>query len=200
MALLLLSAITMTTTQAVAQAYANKNVTQCLLDTNYAVRSHFDTLNLPSWVLVFPNVTSGIALPLIYITILEFLSAQSPHTMKGLLLGAFYAVRGIFTILGCSLVFPFANNMWQDKREPFDCGLSYYTTSTLLGATGLVLFCLAARWYQYRQRDDEPFDGRFAEAWVQRQIQAREVAAAENSEVGLLGNASILDYGTTIGT
>ena len=204
MVLLLLSAVSMTATQMTAHYTSpNKMNVSCLFDTSYQYHN-FTTLDLHAWVLVFPNLTNGMAVPLIYITILEFISAQSPHTMKGLLLGAFYAVRGLFTIIGCFLVFPFTNRLWAPQQgKLFDCGVSYYVSSVLLGVIGLAVFGLAARWYQYRERDDIPYGPRFADAWLQRQIQARQKAMAESvrgNGAQLLGNTSILDYGTTVGT
>ena len=44
----------------------------------------------------------------------EFISAQSPHTMKGVLVGLLFAVRGFFQLIEALLLFPFsANDIWN---------------------------------------------------------------------------------------
>ena len=198
--LLFLTTVAMTATQMVGHHYQQDNNASCLFSTNYSAFSNFPTLNLPSWVLVFPNLLNGFALPIIYISILEFVSAQSPHTMKGLLLGVFYAVRGFFIIMGCTLVLPFAKGLW-DKHEGklFNCGVSFYVSVSLLGVVGLVVFGVAVRFYRYRQREDQPYDPRYVEDYYQRYIKTRR-DLKDGSEEGVLSNNSILDYGTMVGT
>ena len=110
------------------------------------------------------NVLYGIAAPLISITVYEFISAQSPHTMKGLLLGVFYAFKGLFITLGSILTIPFAQEtLWGDQHGLFDCGFYYYLSYSVFGVIGLVVFILAAKWYHYRERDDPPYRFQYAE-------------------------------------
>ncbi len=58
-----------------------------------------EPLNLHWWVLIFPNLTKTFALDLIMASAFEFISAQSPHTMKGVLVGMLFAVC-------CAWIFP----------------------------------------------------------------------------------------------
>ena len=165
MFLMLLTSLTMLTTHIIGNHYqeSHRNSTHtdisCLFNSNYSEEMS-PTLHLPPWVHVFPNVLNGMANPLVYITILEFISAQSPHTMKGLLLGAYYAVRGLFTIIGYIFVFPFVFPKGWKTRDGslLDCGVGYYIFNSLFGAIGLVLLLTAARWYQYRQRGERPYE------------------------------------------
>lgn len=129
------------------------------------------TLQLPSQILLILNLLNGIAAPLLTITVLEFISAQSPHTMKGLLVGVFYAFRGVSIILGSVLTFPFMqNSLWAGHNGVFDCGLFYYLCNTVLGVAGLLAFVKAARWYRYRERDDPPYGHQYAEEYYSRYI------------------------------
>ena len=207
MALTLVAAMSMTVTLMGAHVHQHKTNSSsseapCLFNFSYFQPTPaMDNLNLPSWTLIFPNLLSAIAIPLTYITILEFISAQSPHTMKGLLLGVFYAVRGLFTITGCALVFPFANNLWLAREgRLFDCGLSYYTFNVVIGVVGLVVFCLTARWYQYRQREDRPYHHGYVEDCYQRymstQMPANVVSPEDEGRLELPGNTRVPDYGT----
>ena len=126
------------------------------------------SLEFPTEVLVINSFIDGIASPLINITVLEFISAQSPHTMKGLLLGVFYAFRGLFFTLGCVATFPFAQEFWKYHYGIFDCGFYYYLSNSVLGVIGLVVFLTAARWYRNRERDDPPYSHQYAEDYYSR--------------------------------
>ena len=53
---------------------------------------HYSTLNMHWSVLIPPNVLVGIGPLLVDTTALEFISAQSPHSMKGLLVGVFLSL------------------------------------------------------------------------------------------------------------
>ena len=128
-------------------------------------------LNFDIPVLVLPNLLGGIAFPLVYVTILEFISAQSPHSMKGLLLGIFYAFRGFFTLIGCVLIFPFAQEKyWKDTAHVTDCGFYYYLLSTVLGLVGVAAIPAATKWYQYRVREDRPYGPFYVEEYYSRYL------------------------------
>ena len=145
---------------------------KCLFLSEYKLfNKHNNSLSLefPTEALVIYSFIDGIASPLINITILEFISAQSPHTMKGLLLGVFYAFRGLFFTLGCVATFPFAQEkLWGDHRGIFDCGFYYYLSNSVLGVVGLVVFLMAAKWYRNRERDDPPYSHQYAEDYYSR--------------------------------
>ena len=170
--LMVASIISMLIIQAVANHYSLENGSvnnTCLFLEKYPTHNHFYTYEFPTQVLVITNVLYGIAAPLISITVYEFISAQSPHTMKGLLLGVFYAFKGLFITLGSILTFPFAQEtLWGDQHGLFDCGFYYYLSYSVFGVLGLVVFILAARWYRYRERDDPPYRHQYAEDYYSR--------------------------------
>ena len=171
MVLKVTTVITMFIIQVVANSTASHEY-KCLFLAEY--REHNDnhftqTLDFPTQTLIIINILNGIASPLINITVLEFISAQCPHTMKGLLLGVFYAFRGLFITLGCVATFPFAQEkLWGDHRGIFDCGFYYYLSNSVLGVIGLVLFLMAAKQYRNRERDDPPYSHQYAEDYYSR--------------------------------
>ena len=139
-----------------------------------------------------PNLLMGMAVPFIYITALEFISAQSPHTMKGLLLGVFYAIRGFFIILGCVFTFPFAQTeLWQDCDKTLNCGFYYYLMNTLFGIGSMLVFMVAARWYQYRKREDRPYDHYYAESYYSRYTSPKQDDTQVNLDVSTQKYGSI---------
>ena len=148
---------------------SNNISSNCIFLNYYHDNGIIVTLQFPTQVLFLLNLLNGIASPLINITVLEFISAQSPHTMKGLLLGVFYAFRGLFITLGCVVTFPFAQEkLWGDRHGIFDCGFYYYLSNSVLGVIGLVVFLMAARWYRNRERDDLPYSHQYAEDYYSR--------------------------------
>ena len=148
------------------------------------------TFGLPSQLLVVLNLLNGIAAPLLAITVLEFISAQGPHTMKGLLLGMFYAFRGVAITLGCVFTFPFMQeSLWAGHNGVFDCGVFYYLCNTVLGVAGLLAFVAAARWYCYRERDDPPYGHQYVEEYYSRYI-----SSAPTSRTRLIEDET-QDYG-----
>ena len=145
MVLKVTAVITMFIIQVVAN-YTASHEYKCLFLSDNRNAIFTQTLEFPMQTLIIINMLNGVSSPLIKITILEFISALSPHTMKGLLLGVFYAFRGLFITLGCVTTFPFAQEkLWGDHHGIFDCGFYYYLSNSVLGVIGMVVFLMAAR-------------------------------------------------------
>ena len=193
MVLKVTSVITMFIIQVMANSTASHEY-KCLFLSEYREHNnnHFtQTLEFPTQTLIIINLINGIASPLISITVLEFISAQSPHTMKGLLLGVFYAFRGLFITLGCVLTVPFAQEtLWGDHRGIFDCGFYYYLSNSVLGVIGLVVFLMAARRYRNRERDDPPYSHQYAEDYYSRYA-SRPTTRLVEEEVESYGSINI---------
>ena len=84
--------------------------------------------------------------------------------MKGLLIGTFYAIRGIFQLLGVLLfIFPFLG--WRSSSSFPSCGFVYYLIIILISIFGLILFAWMSKKYQYRQRDEPDKIYQYAEEY-----------------------------------
>ena len=122
----------------------------CMLTTQESV-----TLNL-SWVVVLlPATLQALAPAMIVTTILEFITAQSPYSMRGLLVGLFFAIMGFFQLLGSLILLPFyLPHFWSTEGNTpvVNCGFGYLITLCSIGIGGFLLFLLASRRYQYRER------------------------------------------------
>ena len=100
---------------------------------------------------------------LVIATTLEFISAQSPQSMKGLLVGVFFAIRGLFQFLNSIVIIPLSlNQPWASKEmiehpPVTNCGFVYLALTSVTGLIGLILFSLAAKRYKYRTRDEGMF-------------------------------------------
>ena len=112
-------------------------------------------LNLSPHILIIQSFLAAIAYILIYGGVFEFICAQSPHSMKGVLIGILYAVKGLFQLIGVlGILFPFG--FWTESDR---VGLVYFMVNIVISVGGIVAFAVAARKYQYRQRE-EIFEGR----------------------------------------
>ena len=113
------------------------------------------TLNLPWIVLLVPTTLQAVAPAMMTATILEFITAQSPYSMRGLLVGMFFAIMGFFQFVGSLILLPFyLPHFWSTEgNSPLvDCSFGYLVTICAIGTGGLLLFLLASRRYQYRGR------------------------------------------------
>ncbi len=75
---------------------------------------------------------------LLYTALYEFMCAQSPPSMKGLLIGLSFAIKGIFQAIGSLIIIPFG---YFPPSFP-NCGLWYYGINTLLSFFSLIVHIL----------------------------------------------------------
>ena len=153
--------------------------TSCLFTSEYRDNANYTqsyTLDFPVYYLILPNILAGIGLPIINVAILEFISAQSPHTMKGLLLGVFYHCRGIYSLIGNIAVFPFTFQIsnWSQHSPFLECGFLFYIYNSLLGVVFIVVAIAAFKRYRYRQREDKPYDHRYVEEYYGKYARQRD--------------------------
>ena len=71
---------------------------------------------------IIPRSFMALSDMFIYIALYEFICAQSPHSMKGFLIGLSFAIKGLFQALAALLVIPFS----QIKSLFPSCGMYYY--------------------------------------------------------------------------
>ena len=119
--------------------------------------------------LIFLHILSATGYMLFYIAAYEFICAQSPHAMKGLLIGIFFTIKGVFQLIGALILVSFTK--WSIAIEtPFlSCSFVYNLINILVGLIGLVAYTWVARRYQYRQRDEPDNIYRYAEEYYGRQ-------------------------------
>ena len=133
----------------------------------YSFINSSETLHINSFFLFVPNFFYFSGYLIFRISIFEFICSQSPHSMKGLLIGTFYAIRGVFQLLGALLfMFPFLG--WRLSSSFPSCGFAYYLINIIVAIIGVVLYTWAARRYQNRQRDEPDNVYRYAEEYYEK--------------------------------
>ena len=175
----LLGVISMLITDAVGHSVVSKNIStnatvQCIFQvTTFNYTIDHQPLNMHWYVLIPPSVFLGIGPLVVIATTIEFISAQSPHSMKSLLIGVFFAIQGFSKLIGYLLTLPFsASNYWKDKSG-ISCGSVYLLIISIVGLVGLISFSVAAMRYKYRKRDDENFRQRDVEEVYTRYLSQR---------------------------
>ena len=102
-----------------------------------------------------------------YIAIYEFIYSQSPHSMKGLMFGTFFAIRGVFQLLGALMfIFPFLD--WNTSTTFPSCGFVYFLMNMIAALFGIIAYIWVSRKYRYRQRDEPDNIYRYVEEYYSK--------------------------------
>ena len=148
MFLVLLSLVASVSMDTAGHFEAGNNTTQCMMTLVY------DDLQSPSpqnpALLLIQLTLSALSHMLIYTAVFEFICSQSPHSMKGLLIGVLYAIRGLYQLVAALLVLLFA----LPPIHPISCGFWYYVTNIVIGVVALLVYMCVAKRYRYRVRDE----------------------------------------------
>ena len=115
-------------------------------------------------------ILNGLVKMLFYVAAYEFICAQSPHAMKGLLIGTFYTIKGVFQLIGALVIFvPFYTYRLTTNLP--SCGFVYYLVNIVVAVISLVAYTWVARRYQYRQRDEPDNTYRYAEEYYDKTLE-----------------------------
>ena len=142
----------------------------------HVTSDHTKALRLHWGFHIIPNLFIGFCPNLILATAFEFISAQSPHSMKGLLVGVLFATKGLFQLSSAILLLPFSiPEMWSQEQfvsnpKAINCDFGYFFITCALALIGLILFAVMAKRYEYRERDDPPFNQAIVEEVFARNV------------------------------
>ena len=78
--------------------------------------------------------------------------AQSPHSMRGMMVGLFFCVDGIFSTLSALILFGFSQGNWSTAS--LSCGFWYYIVFVILGTITFVPYVVFSRKYKNRIRGE----------------------------------------------
>ena len=87
---------------------------------------------------------------------LEFLYAQSPHKMRGMMIGLFFLAWGVATGTAQALIkiFSYTNK----PASLLTCDFWYYLSYQCLAVLGFVAYAVLLRNYKNRQRGEQDSD------------------------------------------
>ena len=114
-----------------------------------------------AYVPLFQEVLSALSNMLISIGAYEFICSQSPSSMKGVLIGLLYAIRGLAGILTYSLII-FLSLGWHTALLP-SCDIIYNVVIALISLVAMVVYVTVAKKYKFKVRDEPCNDYRYVD-------------------------------------
>jgi peptide/histidine transporter 3/4 len=164
MMLTLLSLVVSFTMDTIAHMQ-HRNTTACLFEITIDYTDIPQPASQTSLLLLIQLTLSALSHMLIYIAVFEFICSQSPHPMKGLLIGLFYAIKGLNQSLATLLVVPIIGMEIKKFLFPISCGFFYYLVNILLGVIAVLIFVWMAKTYRHRKRNEPSNVYRYAEEY-----------------------------------
>ena len=98
----------------------------------------------PYYVLIIPEVLTGIGILISLVSQVEFIFAQAPCTMQGILIRAMYGQYAFPYLSSLIGIFAAVRKYWQ-----------YYASLTCLHIAILIAFTIIIRRYKYRQCNEK---------------------------------------------
>ena len=129
--------------------HSRSNTEQCMFTVD---SSH---IRVHSSFILLPALLSSLATVIINVTSMEFIIAQSPYSMRGMLIGLFYFSQGIFGFAGSLCMLPFNFKPFVGPHPYLrSCCSVYYIISFVLAFLILIAFWLITQKYQLRNRTE----------------------------------------------
>ena len=129
--------------------------------------SHCAVDNLFLWILI-PQLVRSVAYLLVFTTALEFICAQAPLRMKGLLIGIWYATFALQYL---------ATHVPDEVIESYVPWIIFHGVRAGLILFSLIMYCIVAKRYRYRLRDEV-----VNERFLVEEIYERQLLLAEEYE------------------
>ena len=101
-----------------------------------------DNLTIPYYVLLAPQILSGFSTMLIFISGFEFILAQGPRHMQGVLIGLWF-MQSFFTNINLTFL-----------TSSLGCYWEYYAVKSGVVFISVICYTIAAYKYKYRQRNE----------------------------------------------
>ena len=150
-------------------AVSTNNTSTCLYSDNHDnITSISEVFRVNYHFLIIPQVFTGLG-ALVIPASFELLLAQAPLEMRGIILGLFYSVAGLYQQISSLLVLPFRkHSLWPS------CEFYIYILHVALMVVCLVGVIIVGKWYKLRQRDD-PFNAyAVVENYYERDFERRD--------------------------
>jgi peptide/histidine transporter 3/4 len=110
-------------------------------------------VTLSPYLLLIPKIFEATSYIIFTISLFEFIIAQSPQTMKGILIGLFYTLR--FGLVGLFLLAEYhAFGKYPTHGYVLNCAIAHHLEITLIGLPSLFIYTIVAYKYKLRERDE----------------------------------------------
>lgn len=119
-------------------------------NSSYGNTSH---LTLSSFTLVPFLMMTTVGELLIFLTILEFICAQAPQSMRSFLISSTFFVYGVSAIAMSLFILPFGMGFKSTLEHlTYSCGTVFFSFVIGFGTAGFIVYLYVCKWYKNRQR------------------------------------------------
>ena len=124
-------------------ASINEDICLSFIDNiTFENRLQSDELTLPYYIIAVPQLFAGISTFLVVFSSIEFILAQGPRTMQGLLIGIWFIHNSIYCV------------HLTLASSQYGCYWEYYAVKTGNVFISVIIYTIAAYKYKYRQRNE----------------------------------------------
>ena len=152
-----------------------------------------DENDTPFFLLLISSVLQGLSFLLVFMTALEFICAQAPLRLKGLLIGLWYASLAVnYLLVGVAEAFITESNSWEIFNE----------VKAFLIFLSLMFYLFVSKSYHYRKRDEVVNEQYLVEEIYERNLDLEEEYERQNGVerrdlLGTLKTENVKEYGST---
>lgn len=132
----------------------------CILETAYNEKNYL-------WVDVPTKLLISLHTVMFTIALFQFICSQSPYALRGILTGLAYSIPFFGLPLGNTFYLVWTL-VWKENQSRPTCGTWYYLAQVLVALVTLLVWCVAARWYKWRQREEPANERVFVEEVYER--------------------------------
>ena len=129
--------------------HLHSNNTQCMFNESDTNQGSANSLSIPLYWLLISATVIGFGQLLVLCSSLEFVMAQSPNRMRGVMMG----LGAMLFWFGSSVHYGLEQVLEHFSNATPSCGFYYYLVLSILLILSLVLFTIAAKRYKLRERD-----------------------------------------------
>ena len=127
-------------------------------------------------LLIIPQIFHGLAYLLVFMTVLEFICAQAPYTMKGLLIGIWYSTLSIkYLIVNVLDGYMIKETTWN----------IYHGVKGFCIFLSILSFCFVYKFYHYRERDEIVNEQAIIEEQYERELLHHTDEEIEDSDISI---------------
>ena len=135
------------TVDTIEHLYSNN--TQCMFNESDTSQGSANSLSIPLYWLLMSATVIGFGQLLVLCSSLEFVMAQSPDRMRGVMTG----LGATLFWFGSTVHYGLEQVLERFSNATPSCGFYYYLVLSILLILSLVLFTIAAKRYKLRERD-----------------------------------------------
>ena len=127
-------------------------------------------------LLIIPQIFHGLTYLLVFMTVLEFICAQAPYTMKGLLIGIWYSTLSIkYLVVNVLDGYMIEETTWN----------IYHGVKGFCIFLSILSFCFVYKFYHYRERDEIANEQAIIEEQYERELLHHTDEEIEDSDISI---------------